>query len=69
MKIQQSLFHIRLYLKFSGIKPKISRWKSFEKSEISLDESDVDFAINDILEDIALGRKLIDGSRKGSSYY
>ena len=35
---------------FPEIKPKISRWKSFEKSEITLDESDVDFAINDILE-------------------
>ena len=35
---------------FPEIKPKISRWKSFEKSEITLDESDVEFAINDILE-------------------
>ena len=35
---------------FPEIKPKISRWKSFEKSEITLDESDIDFAINDILE-------------------
>ena len=35
---------------FPEIKPKISRWKSFEKSEIALDESDIDFAINDILE-------------------
>tara|TARA_B100000614_G_C14546235_1_gene492196 strand:- start:1199 stop:2563 length:1365 start_codon:yes stop_codon:yes gene_type:complete len=35
---------------FPEIKPKISRWKSFEKSEITLDESDVNFAINDILE-------------------
>ena len=35
---------------FPEIKPKISRWKSFEKSQITLDESDVEFAINDILE-------------------
>tara|TARA_B100001287_G_scaffold97069_1_gene81586 strand:- start:7393 stop:8694 length:1302 start_codon:yes stop_codon:yes gene_type:complete len=35
---------------FPEIKPKLSRWKSFEKSKISLDESDLDFAINDILE-------------------
>ena len=35
---------------FPEIKPKISRWKSFEKTEITLDESDVEFAINDILE-------------------
>ena len=35
---------------FPEIKPKISRWKSFEKSDITLNESDVDFAINDILE-------------------
>ena len=35
---------------FPEIKPKVSRWKSFEKSEITLDESDVDFAIDDILK-------------------
>jgi len=35
---------------FPEIKPKISRWKSFEKSEITLDDSDIDLAINDILE-------------------
>ena len=35
---------------FPEIKPKLSRWKSFEKSEITLDDSDVDLAINDILE-------------------
>jgi trigger factor len=31
-------------------KPKLSRWKSFERSEITLDNSDIDLAINDILE-------------------
>ena len=35
---------------FPDVKPKISRWKSFEKSEITLDDSDIDLAINDILE-------------------
>jgi trigger factor len=35
---------------FPEVKPKLSRWKSFEKSEITLDDSDVDLAINDILE-------------------
>ena len=35
---------------FPEIKPKISRWKSFEKSEITLDDSDLELAINDILE-------------------
>ena len=35
---------------FPEIKPKLSRWKSFEKSEITLDDSDIDLAINDILE-------------------
>ena len=35
---------------FPEIKPKISRWKSFEKSEITLDDSDLDLAINDISE-------------------
>ena len=35
---------------FPEVKPKISRWKSFEKSEITLDDSDIDLAINDILE-------------------
>ena len=35
---------------FPEVKPKISRWKSFEKSEITMDDTDVDLAINDILE-------------------
>ena len=35
---------------FPDVKPKLSRWKSFEKSEITLDDSDIDLAINDILE-------------------
>ena len=35
---------------FPDIKPKISRWKSYEKSKITLDDSDIDLAINDILE-------------------
>ena len=35
---------------FPEIKPKLSRWKSFEKSEITLDDSDIDLAIEDILE-------------------
>ena len=43
---------------FPEIKPKISRWKSFEKSKISLDESDVDFAINDILERYCTWKKV-----------
>ena len=30
---------------FPEVKPKISRWKSFEKSEITLDDSDIDLAI------------------------
>ena len=35
---------------FPEVKPKISRWKSFEKSEITMDDADIDLAINDILE-------------------
>ena len=35
---------------FPEVKPKLSRWKSFEKSEITMDDADVDLAINDILE-------------------
>ena len=35
---------------FPEVKPKLSRWKSFERSEITLDDSDLDLAINDILE-------------------
>ena len=35
---------------FPEIKPKLSRWKSFEKSEITLDDTDIDLAIDDILE-------------------
>ena len=35
---------------FPDVKPKLSRWKSFEKSEITLDDADIDLAINDILE-------------------
>ena len=35
---------------FPEVKPKLSRWKSFEKSEITLDDSDIDLAIDDILE-------------------
>ena len=35
---------------FPEVKPKLSRWKSFEKSEITMDDSDVDLAIDDILE-------------------
>ena len=35
---------------FPDVKPKLSRWKSFEKSEITMDDSDVDLAIDDILE-------------------
>jgi len=43
---------------FPEIKPKISRWKSFEKSEITLDDSDVDLAIDDILERYCEWRKV-----------
>ena len=35
---------------FPEVKAKLSRWTSFEKSEITLDDSDVDLAIDDILE-------------------
>ncbi len=35
---------------FPEIKPKVSRWKSFEKSEITMDDSDIDLAIDDIQE-------------------
>tara|TARA_B100000700_G_scaffold131972_1_gene147521 strand:- start:1720 stop:3021 length:1302 start_codon:yes stop_codon:yes gene_type:complete len=43
---------------FPEIKPKVSRWKSFEKSEITLDDSDVDLAIDDILERYCEWRKV-----------
>ena len=43
---------------FPEIKPKISRWKSFEKSEITLDDSDLELAINDILERYCLWNKV-----------
>ena len=43
---------------FPEIKPKISRWKSFEKSEITLDDSDLDLAINDILERYCVWNKV-----------
>ena len=43
---------------FPEIKPKISRWKSFEKSEITLDDSDVELAIDDILERYCEWRKV-----------
>ncbi len=35
---------------FPEVKAKLSRWTSFEKTEITLDDSDVDLAIEDILE-------------------
>ena len=43
---------------FPEIKPKISRWKSFEKSEITLDDSDIDLAINDIAERYCVWNKV-----------
>ena len=43
---------------FPEIKPKISRWKSFEKSEITLDDSDLDLAINDISERYCVWNKV-----------
>ena len=43
---------------FPEIKPKVSRWKSFEKSEITMDDSDVDLAIDDILERYCEWRKV-----------
>ena len=43
---------------FPEIKPKISRWKSFEKSEITLDDSDIELAINDILERYCVWNKV-----------
>ena len=35
---------------FPEVKPKLSRWTSYEKTEITLDDADVDLAINDISE-------------------
>ena len=43
---------------FPEIKPKISRWKSFEKSEITLDDSDIEVVINDILERYCIWNKV-----------
>ena len=43
---------------FPEIKPKISRWKSFEKSEITLDDSDLELAINDIVERYCVWNKV-----------
>ena len=43
---------------FPEIKPKISRWKSFEKSEITLDDSDLDLAIKDISERYCVWNKV-----------
>ena len=43
---------------FPEIKPKISRWKSFEKSEITLDDSDLDLAIKDIAERYCVWNKV-----------
>ena len=53
---------------FPEIKPKLSRWKSFEKSEITLDDSDIDLAIDDILERYCEWQKVERvAQRKGSS--
>ena len=41
----------------------------FEKSEITLDGVDIDFAINDILERYCTWKKVDRSPRKGSSYY
>ena len=46
----KSISYSAVFEVFPDIKPKISRWKSYEKSEITIDESDIDFAIEDILE-------------------
>ncbi|MDB4120488.1 trigger factor [Gammaproteobacteria bacterium] len=35
---------------FPEVKPKLSRWTSYEKTEITLDDADIDLAINDISE-------------------
>ena len=35
---------------FPAVKPKLSRWTSYEKTEITLDDSDIDLAIADITE-------------------
>ena len=35
---------------FPDIKPKLSRWKNYEKVSISITESDIDLAINDIVK-------------------
>jgi len=35
---------------FPEVKPKLSRWTNYEKTEITLDDSDIDLAITDITE-------------------
>ena len=35
---------------FPDVKPKLSRWTSYEKTEITLDDADIDLAIDDISE-------------------
>ncbi|MDA8958477.1 hypothetical protein N9H72_03360, partial [Gammaproteobacteria bacterium] len=35
---------------FPEVKPKLSRWTSYEKTEITLDDADIDLAIDDISE-------------------
>jgi trigger factor len=35
---------------FPDIKPKLSRWKNYEKVSISITESDIDLAIKDIVK-------------------
>ena len=43
--MNKSLFFI-----YAEVKVKLSRWSNFDKTEITLDDSDIDLAIEDILE-------------------
>ena len=42
--------YIAVFEVFPEVKPKLSRWTSYERTEITLDDADVDLAINDISE-------------------
>ena len=35
---------------FPEFKPKLTRWKSFEESKITIESDDIDLAVADILE-------------------
>ena len=44
----QDLEFMAVFEVFPEVKPKLSRWTSYEKSEITLDDADIDLAIDDI---------------------